>query len=121
MTTMMTVGFGDIAAANTTERIFTMIAMFTMAAVYLFVVNIVSQKVSEFNFLATNFKEKLDYLNQWMLLNCIPYSLKMSITRLLEYEWEQKKLIKIEEEEVLKMVNADLRDKLIIFMKGRHL
>ena len=50
---MVTVGYGDISATNTNERMFIMVAMIIAAGVYTFTINTIGKKVSEYNFLAS--------------------------------------------------------------------
>lgn len=56
-TTMATVGYGDISAVTKYERLFCTIAMLVSAGVYATIINVISKKVSEFNALATKFRE----------------------------------------------------------------
>jgi hypothetical protein len=41
--------------------------------------------------------------------------------RYLEYNWEKKKQIKIEENEVYSLLNDNLRDKITVYLNGRLL
>jgi hypothetical protein len=59
---MVTVGYGDISALNTLERLFCMIAMIIMAGVYAFTLNEIGKQVSEFNKLAAHFRENMLYV-----------------------------------------------------------
>ena len=59
---MVTIGYGDISANNTPERLFCMAAMTIMAGVYAFTLNEVGKKVREYNKLATQFKENMFYV-----------------------------------------------------------
>ena len=52
-TTMVTVGYGDVSATNTDERMFVMVAMIVSAGCYTFTLNTIGKKVSEYNFLAS--------------------------------------------------------------------
>ena len=45
----------------------------------------------------------------------------MQIIRYLEYNWEEKKTIKIEEKEVYALLNDNLRDKITVCINGRIL
>jgi hypothetical protein len=45
----------------------------------------------------------------------------MKIIRYLEYNWEEKKTIKIEEKEVYALLNDNLRDKITVCINGRIL
>lgn len=59
---MVTVGYGDISATNTDERMFTMVAMIISAGVYTFTINTIGKKVSEYNLLASQFRESMLYV-----------------------------------------------------------
>jgi hypothetical protein len=50
---MVTVGYGDVSATNTDERMFVMVAMIVSAGCYTFTLNTIGKKVSEYNFLAS--------------------------------------------------------------------
>lgn len=45
----------------------------------------------------------------------------MKIRRYLEYMWESKKEIKIDEKEVMAMLNESLREKITVYLNGRIL
>lgn len=59
---MVTVGYGDVSALNTHERLFCLSAMIIMSGVYAFTLNEVGKKVSEFNKLAAHFRENMLYV-----------------------------------------------------------
>ena len=61
------------------------------------------------------------YVNQFMRQKGIPNELQMKIIRYLEYNWEEKKTIKIEEKEVYALLNDNLRDKITVCINGRIL
>lgn len=50
---MVTVGYGDISAVNSFERIYMMFAMIVAAGVYAFTLNTIGKKVQEYNLLAS--------------------------------------------------------------------
>ena len=45
----------------------------------------------------------------------------MKIRRYLEHVWESKKQIKIDEKEVMAMLNESLREKITVYLNGRIL
>jgi hypothetical protein len=63
----------------------------------------------------------MTYVNVFLKEKGIPDDLKKKINIYLNYNWELKKEIKIEEEEVMDLVNKELRDKLTINLNGRIL
>lgn len=55
------------------------------------------------------------------MLRNIPKELRLKIKRFLDYNFEMKKDLKIEEEEVFGFLNEDLKSKLTVFMNGKIL
>lgn len=45
----------------------------------------------------------------------------MKVRRYLDYNWQKKKDIKIDEKEVMTMLNENLRDKITVYLNGRIL
>ena len=62
-TTMITVGYGDIHPFNTIERLFGLLAIMISASVYAYSLNTVGKLVSNYNNLASSFKEDMVYVN----------------------------------------------------------
>lgn len=104
-TTMITVGYGDVHPESTTERIYVMIAMLVASGSFSYILNSIGNIVSRYNILARNYREKMNYVTKFLLKKEVPSELKMKIRRYLEYWWEYKKDIKIEEKEVMAMLN----------------
>jgi len=63
----------------------------------------------------------MNYVNLFMKSKGIPKELRVKIRRYLEYNWELKKTMKIEEEEVMGLLNEDLASKITVFLNGRIL
>lgn len=74
---MVTVGYGDIYPTNTDERMFAMVGMIVSAGVYTFTINTIGKKVSEYNILASTFRESMLYVGQWMVYNDLDKNLKV--------------------------------------------
>ena len=51
----------------------------------------------------------------------MPEELRMQVKHYLEYNWENKKLYKIEESEMLKLLNSNLRGKITVYFNGKIL
>lgn len=58
-TTMVTIGYGDISAQNTNERMFNMLAMLVMAGVYAFALSDIGKRVQDYNRLYDTFRENM--------------------------------------------------------------
>lgn len=121
ITTMVTVGYGDITPRTTAERMVTMLSMIASSGMYAYIINEISQMVRMYNTLATKYEERMKYVNRFMKQKGIPDDLRTKIIRYLEYNWELKKQYKIEESEVYSMLNENLRDKITVYINGRIL
>ena len=120
-TTMITVGYGDITPKTTGERMYTMVAMIIASGMFSYTLNSIGNIVSRYNILAQNYHEKMNYVNKFLIQQQLPYDLRLKIRRYLEYMWEHKKLIKIDEKEVMAMLNESLREKITVYLNGRIL
>lgn len=120
-TTMITVGYGDIIPKTTGERMYTMVAMIIASGMFSYTLNSIGTIVSRYNILAVNYKEKMNYVNKFLVQKQIPFELRLRIRRYLEYMWEMKKQIKIDEKEVMAMLNESLREKITVYLNGRIL
>eukprot|EP00347_Sterkiella_histriomuscorum_P021932 403332268 len=121
ITTMVTVGYGDIHPTNTYERLATIVNMLVASGMYAYIINEVATMVRLYNTLATKYEESMKYVNKFMKQKGIPEDLRTKIVRYLEYNWEQKKKIKIEEREVYGLLNENLRDKITLYLNGKIL
>lgn len=120
-TTMVTVGYGDITPQNTKERLLTMCSMLIASGVFAYTLNSIGTIVSRYNMLAGQYREKMNYVTKFLIAKQIPKELRDRIRRYLEYVWETKKQIKIEEKEVMAMLNENLREKITVYLNGRIL
>ena len=81
----------------------------------------IGELVTRLNLQAAQYKEKITYVNQFLIHKDIPKGVRMKVRRYLEYMWTTKKEIKIEEEEVMRVLNDNLKDKLPLYLNGRIL
>lgn len=118
---MITVGYGDIHPTTTNERIYAMVAMLVASWSFSYIISSIGNIVSRYNIYAANYKEKMNYVTKFLRNKEVPSELKIKIRRYLEYWWEYKKDIKIDEKEVMAMLNENLREKLTVYLNGRIL
>ena len=120
-TTMTTVGYGDVHPSTPNERLFGFFAMLVAVGVFAYTVGNIGEMVTRLNLQATKYKEKMTYVNQFLIHKDIPKDIRMKVRNYLEYVWTSKKEIKIEEKDVMKILNENLRDKLTLYLNGRIL
>ena len=120
-TTMTTVGYGDVHPSTPNERLYGFFAMLVAWGVFAYTVGNIGEMVTRLNLQAAQYKEKMTYVNQFLIHKEIPKEIRMKVRNYLEYIWTSKKEIKIEESEVMESLNENLRDKLILYLNGRIL
>ena len=120
-TTMAAVGYGDILPLTKNERTYAMAAMGLSSGIFAYTVNSIGTIVSSYNQISALYREKMMYVNRFMMKKDMPPDLKMKIRRYLDYVFESKKEIKLDEQEVLTMLNENLNDKIQMYLRGRIL
>lgn len=60
----------------------------------------------------------MTYVNQFLISKSIPKDLIRRINKYLLFNWESRKTIKIEEEEIMGLLNEDLKNKITIYLNG---
>lgn len=95
--------------------------MIIQSSIFAYIIGDIGRTVSNQSILATHFQERMNYVDTFLKEKDIPNSLRMQVKRYLEYNWELKKLYKIEETEMLAMLNDNLRGKIIVYFNGKIL
>lgn len=60
----------------------------------------------------------MTYVNYFLVSKQIPTDLIKKINKYLLFNWETKKTQKIEEEEIMGMLNEDLKNKITVYLNG---
>ena len=109
---MSAVGYGDICPISRNERTYAMAAMIMACGIFAYTVNSIGNIVSRYNQIQSIYREKMMYANQFMVAKGMPPELRMKVRRYLDYIFESKKEVKVDENEVFKLLNEGLRDKI---------
>lgn len=120
-TTMSAVGYGDITPDSRDEMLITIICMITSCGTFAYIVNRIGSVVMEFNKVSDRYKEQMMYVNKYMINKQMPKNLRLKIRRFLDYNFEQKKDIKLEDKDIYNELNRNLNLRLQVFLIGRIL
>ena len=118
ITTMATVGYGDIAPSTNLEMMFVIFGMCIACGIFAYSVGSIGTIVNRPNLMTAEFRTKMLHINQFLMKHEIPNDLRLKIMSYLDYMCEYKKKSKLDENEVLEMLNETLRDDVIAFING---
>ena len=118
---MSAVGYGDITPVTKNEKTVVMGMMIMSCGMFAYTVNSIGNIVSQYNQIASSYRERMMYVNQFMIAKEMPSELRIKIRRYLEYVFESMKEVKVEENEVFMLLNENLRDKINMHLRGRIL
>lgn len=99
-TTMSAVGYGDITPQTSDEMIVVIFCFVTSCGMFAYIVNRIGSVVMEFNQISDKYKEQMMYVNKHMIQKGMPNNLRLKIRRFLDYNFEQKKEIKLEDKDI---------------------
>ncbi|MBE7439446.1 MAG: cyclic nucleotide-binding domain-containing protein [Spirochaetales bacterium] len=99
VTTLSTVGYGDITPANSAQRIYAMIVMMLGVGAYTFVIGNVASVLGSLDFARSQLQEKQDRLMRFLRRRHVPEALQIQIadyfTYLIDHEkgYEERQLL----------------------------
>lgn len=119
---MNTVGYGDMAPQNDTEKLFCIFFIYVACGIFAYTLNVVGNIIQQIS------KNKIKFLNNIMIINefmnkkNINFDLRMRIRKYLEYVWMEEQYRNSEEENVIidKLSNT-LKEELLLETTGKIL
>lgn len=93
MTTLTTVGYGDITPAANGEKAFTIVAMVIGGGFYGYVIGAVSSFVAQNNLNAAAFHQRMDLVYAWVEHHKLPKQVKLSVCRYFRHALSEKTAI----------------------------
>ena len=88
ITTLTTVGYGDITPTNDLEIAFTLVIMFLGVSMYAFIIGNVASLIANLDANQGRFREKLDQIQAYMRERRIPSPLQQQVRDYYQYMWE---------------------------------
>jgi len=115
MTTLSTVGYGDIIPESEIERGYAVCAMLVGATVFGYVMGNITTIVSQSNARVAQLNQKFELLNQYMLERALPLALQVRIRRYFRYYWSRRSVF-TNEDEILSGLSSNLRDDVLRYI-----
>jgi hyperpolarization activated cyclic nucleotide-gated potassium channel 2 len=117
LTTMTTVGYGDIVPRSEIEKVYAMAAMILACGTFAYVVGSIGGIISKQSERETAYRDRSNAVNEYLRKNNIPDGLQFKVRRYLEYVWENQKN-KLNEKEILAQLSEPLRDEIYSHIHG---
>lgn len=114
VTTLASVGYGDITPQNDTQRIFAMFVMFFGVGVYGYVIGNVTQLMANMDPAKVNYLENMEKLSAFIRYRNIPPHLQKRIRDYYGYLWEKR--LGYDEMTIISALPPGLRTDLALFL-----
>ena len=118
VTTMNTIGYGDIYAITDNEKICAVCAMVVSCGVFAYILGNISNVVNKKNEREALHRKRVMALNSYMKQKVLPHDLRFRVRRYLDYIWEHQEKNKMEEDDILNMLSEPLRDEIYTHTRG---
>lgn len=91
ITTLTTVGYGDITPAGTDQRIFVIVVEMFGAALYGLIIANVASLVASLDIAKSRFRERVDRVNSFLSYRRVPGSLREKVNNYYAYLWDSSR------------------------------
>lgn len=120
MTTMTTVGYGDLHPLSKTEKIFGVFMLLLAIMAFSACCGQVTGLVAKTQASTVVYKQKMLELARYMRWRRLPYSLQMRVRRYLQYRWEQESDLLQKENGILRQISPSLRKAIRSHLQEEH-
>ena len=112
MTTLTTVGYGDIYPVSNAEMAYTCAIQFTGSCVLGYVMGQVVEICTREDTSARLIRKKIDSINSYMRHRSLPYELKVLIRRHYSYSWKHSSVF--DEQTILEELPMSIRSRIVM-------
>ncbi len=116
LTTLTTIGYGDITPKTDPQKIFTMVIMIVGAGMYGYIIGNIANLLANIDYAKTVFTEKMERINTFLKYRNLPASLQENIYQYYNYVWDNKK--GYDESEIMSELPASLRMKISLYLNA---
>ena len=116
LTTLTTIGYGDITPKTDPQKLFTMVIMIVGAGMYGYIIGNIANLLANIDYAKTVFTEKMERINTFLKYRNLPASLQENIYQYYNYVWENKK--GYDESEIMSELPASLRMKISLYLNA---
>jgi hyperpolarization activated cyclic nucleotide-gated potassium channel 2 len=121
ITSMASVGYGDIKAASSAEKAVAIVCMVIGSGIFTFIISSIGTLVSKHTSDSKKHRERVIKFNSFMKHNKIPTELKFKVRRYMDYIWEKRQVRLLQENDFLELLSGPLRDAIFYHTRGKVL
>jgi voltage-gated potassium channel len=114
ITTITTVGYGDIHPITDFQKILTMVAMFIGVAVYGYVIGNVASLLSNIDIAKASFSKQMEDINSFLSYKSVPKILKQKVHNYYQYVWHNQ--MALSEHELLSNLPSSLKTEISLHL-----
>ncbi len=114
VTTLTTIGYGDITPANPVQFFYVIIIMFMGAAIYGFIIGNIANIIANIDVAKSQFREKIENIDTFLKYRDIPNDLQTRIHDYYDYLWESRR--GYEESNLLRDLPTSLKTQVAFFL-----
>ena len=118
VTTMITVGYGDIVPKTPNEKIFAITSMLLACCVFAYIMNSIGLVINSFNNRQAILRHKIQAVNKYLDMKNIDYDLRIRIRKYLEYLYEEKNALVREGQTVVANLSSALKTEIFQRLNG---
>jgi len=107
LTTLTTVGYGDITPTNTMERYYCLFAMLIGAMMFGYMMSTIGSMVTQLDRQAAIVEDRMDAVKEWLTSRNMPRALHIRVRKYYEYYYSRKSAF--DEEEIVSGLTPALR------------
>jgi CRP-like cAMP-binding protein len=111
ITTITSVGYGDITPITVNEKIYAMSVMIVSSGVFAYVIGSVGSLISKETSRESSYRDQVVVVNSYMKKNSLNMDLRYRVRRYLDYVWESKKT-GINERNIFNCLSEPLRNEI---------
>ena len=130
ITTLTTIGYGDITPESPIQFIYVIIVMLMGAATYGFIIGNIANLIANLDITKSRFREKVENIDTFLKYRNIPNQLQVRIHNYYEYLWESRRgyeesnllldLPKPLKTQIAFFLNRDIIEKVPLFKEASH-
>ena len=118
VTTMVTVGYGDVIPVTPHERIVAISSMLGACCVFAYIMNSIGGIINSFNNRQTVLRQKIQAVNKYLDMKNIDNDLRIRIRKYLEYLYEERNAMMKEGHNVVSNLSTSLKTEIFQRLNG---